>query len=200
MNQEFNEFYFPLEGEWVVLCGGFTKEDSHSWDRKSQRYAYDFVKLNSNGKRYSNSMYCLENHYSYLQTVKSPMDGVVVSTRNNMRDNKVLKKKFCSLIFGLGNFIIIKHGHKLYSTMAHLHYGSISYKVGDFVKAKDPVGLVGNSGNSNYPHLHFQIQDKGTLILANSLPITFHDTYNVFSNVSLKSPKIRKNMVVQGDI
>jgi murein DD-endopeptidase MepM/ murein hydrolase activator NlpD len=42
---------------------------------------------------------------------------------------------------------------------AHLQAGSIKVKEGDRVKRGDLLGLVGNSGNTSAPHLHFHVMD-----------------------------------------
>jgi murein DD-endopeptidase MepM/ murein hydrolase activator NlpD len=46
-------------------------------------------------------------------------------------------------------------------------------KVGDRVTIGRPLGLLGNSGNSNVPHLHFQIMDGPTPLASNGLPFRF---------------------------
>ena len=38
---------------------------------------------------------------------------------------------------------------------AHFQLGSIRVKVGDKISRGQVLGLVGNSGNSSEPHLHF---------------------------------------------
>ena len=38
--------------------------------------------------------------------------------------------------------------------------GSIKVKIGDKVQEGQELGLLGNSGNSGAPHLHFQITNK----------------------------------------
>ena len=46
-----------------------------------------------------------------------------------------------------------------YSKLSHLRQGTIEVKRGDRVRTGDILGVCGNSGNSPYPHLHFQIQE-----------------------------------------
>lgn len=196
MKKEYTKMKLPFEGEWFVLCGGYLKKDSHSWNVKNQRYAYDFVKIDSYGNHYKLDKYVLENHYCYGQRVLAPKDGVVVSVRNNIKDNKVLIKDKDVYKYGLGNYITMQHSKKVFSTIGHLKEGSITCKIGDILKTGDVLGLAGNSGNSNYPHVHFQVQNKKSLFLAKSLPIKFIDTYIKFKDIKISSEKISKNMKV----
>src|SRR5207249_2295748 len=53
---------------------------------------------------------------------------------------------------------------------AHLQPGSIRVKVGDRVRRGQVVGLVGNSGNSTEPHLHFQLSDANSPLGTEGLP------------------------------
>lgn len=72
----------------------------------------------------------------------------------------------------LGVHVTIEHnidGVIVRSTYAHLQSGSVAFQIGDTVKRGQVIGLVGNTGQSVGPHLHFGIQTAdGTLI--NPLP------------------------------
>ena len=74
-------------------------------------------------------------------------------------------RKIKSYRTSLGKYLTIKHGDNIYSTLAHLKKDSILCNIGDKVRAGELLGFVGNSGNSAYPHLHFQVQNKETLFL-----------------------------------
>ena len=56
-----------------------------------------------------------------------------------------------------GNNVIMEIGDGLYAFYAHLQPGSLRVKVGDKVRRGQVLGLLGNSGNSSEPHLHFHI-------------------------------------------
>ena len=45
----------------------------------------------------------------------------------------------------------------LTAVYAHLKPGSVKVKAGDKVKAGEVIGLLGNTGGSLAPHLHFHI-------------------------------------------
>lgn len=53
---------------------------------------------------------------------------------------------------------------------AHLQPGSLLVKAGDRVKRGQVLGLVGSSGNSDVPHLHFHISDRASFLGADGLP------------------------------
>lgn len=54
------------------------------------------------------------------------------------------------------NYVIIKHSDSQQSQYFHLKKGSISVKVGDTVTAGTQIALVGSSGMSKGPHIHFE--------------------------------------------
>jgi hypothetical protein len=56
---------------------------------------------------------------------------------------------------GYGNRIVINHGNGWVTTYNHLSTFAVS--VGDFVKAGDIIGGMGNTGYSTGPHLHFEV-------------------------------------------
>jgi murein DD-endopeptidase MepM/ murein hydrolase activator NlpD len=58
-----------------------------------------------------------------------------------------------------GNMVVIRHGEGEYSLFAHFKQNSIRVRIGDKVTSGQTIGLLGNSGNSTEPHLHFQMQN-----------------------------------------
>lgn len=68
---------------------------------------------------------------------------------------------------GLGTHIVIDHvidGVKVSSVYGHMLLGSRTLKVGDKVKVGDQVGLVGTTGASTGPHLHYGILINGVAV------------------------------------
>lgn len=60
---------------------------------------------------------------------------------------------------GYGNAIDIDHGYDYLTRFAHL--SKIYVKPGQEVKRGDLIGLVGNTGKSTGPHLHYEVRYKG---------------------------------------
>jgi hypothetical protein len=63
-----------------------------------------------------------------------------------------------------GNGVVIDHGGGWETQYCHMARGSIVVKVGDTVAAGTPVGRVGLSGNTEYPHLHFTVRRAGAVV------------------------------------
>ena len=60
---------------------------------------------------------------------------------------------------GYGRIVEVDHGHGFRSKYAHLH--SITVSRGDTVNVGDQVGLMGSSGRSTGPHLHYEVIFQG---------------------------------------
>lgn len=56
-----------------------------------------------------------------------------------------------------GNVVMIKHSDKYYSCYGHMPTGGRLVKQGDKVTKGQKIGLVGDTGNSSGPHLHFEM-------------------------------------------
>ena len=88
--------------------------------------------------------------------------GRVRALRDSMDDVNVLAIGKTA-IFGreAGNSVIIDLGGGWEVQYAHLRKGSVVVKVGDRVSQGQKIGLVGLSGNTSFPHLHFEVRFEG---------------------------------------
>jgi murein DD-endopeptidase MepM/ murein hydrolase activator NlpD len=59
-----------------------------------------------------------------------------------------------------GNQVVLDIGKGTFIAFGHLRSGSIDVSAGQSVRRGEIIGLVGNSGNSDEPHLHVQAQNK----------------------------------------
>jgi murein DD-endopeptidase MepM/ murein hydrolase activator NlpD len=63
-----------------------------------------------------------------------------------------------------GNSVVIEHGDGWETQYAHMRKGSVAVRAGDVVTAGQKLGLVGLSGNTEFPHVHFEIRhDRKTV-------------------------------------
>ena len=139
-----------------------------------------------------------------LGRVYAMADGIVTAVRTNMADRLVVTKQDRARIKGreCGNGLAIDfgtiNGANYSSQICHLARGSIDLRVGDPVKRGQPIGRIGLSGFTEFPHIHFSIRQNGRLID----PITgrFADqpcTANDFSK-TLFSPEALKPLLETG--
>lgn len=70
----------------------------------------------------------------------------------------------------VGNYVTLDLGTGHFALYAHLQPRSIKVKVGDKVKTGQVLALLGNSGNSDAPHLHFHVTDGDSPLGAEGLP------------------------------
>jgi len=178
-------FRLPVEGTWTVVNGSPIKEHSHSWFPATQRYAYDFVITDEEGRsRPVETDTSIENYYCYDQPVLAPADGVVVDVHDG--DPELGRAGGFSHPFKrsmTGNAVTIRHAEDEYSCLAHLVPGSIEVEPGDSVTRGEQIGRCGHSGNSSEPHLHFQVQDHPTFEVSAGLPVRF-------DNVDVDTPGV----------
>jgi hypothetical protein len=63
-----------------------------------------------------------------------------------------------------GNGVVIAHAEDWETQYCHLASGSLLVRPGDFVKPGQPLGRVGLSGLTQYPHLHFTVRYRGAIV------------------------------------
>ena len=145
------QFALPVQGEWLITQG-HSDDVTHKLD---WAYAWDFEIQDRQAKLYAAEEHNVTDYYAYGKPVYATAAGSVVKVLDGVLDNPVGQ---INTRENWGNFICISHGYGLYSFYAHLKQGSVQAKVGEYIKQGDKLGLVGNSGRSAVPHLHFQIQ------------------------------------------
>jgi len=176
----------PLYGKgWLAAEGPINIKDySHhrfgvltlgGKPRVPQRFAIDWMKFGPDGKLFHGDPLKNENWYCYGEKIYSIADGVVMEAKDGIPDNVPLKSKRAvpmNLKTICGNYVVIDNGCGRFALYAHMKPGSVRVKVGDKVKAGQVLGLLGNSGNSDAPHLHFHISDtpSGSVLAAEGMP------------------------------
>lgn len=87
-------------------------------------------------------------------------DGVVVEVHDGEYDRCHAEGTgiSCDGYPMVGNRVILDHGDGVRTLYWHLKNGSVAVEVGQDVTCGEPLGLVGSSGYSSGPHLHFELQ------------------------------------------
>jgi hypothetical protein len=180
----------PLRGgPW--RCGnGLALSNSHasvypfrdSWLRVPQRFGCDFSKLDAGGNvlpspfpdEINNAMF-----YGYGAEVLAVADGVISFVHDGIPENvpradgKIVMPVPLTNVTVSGNWVALDISGGRYAFYAHLQPGSIRVKVGQRVKRGAVIGLLGNSGNSVGPHLHFHLGDANSLNGSEGQPYVF---------------------------
>lgn len=142
----------------------------------SQRFAIDWVQLNPDGKTYTGDPSDNKNYRAYGAEIHAVADGVVTQVKDGLPQNTPGAKSLAvplSLETIGGNHVIMEIGDGLYAFYAHMQPGSVRVKVGDKVRRGQVLGLLGNTGNSSEPHLHFDICNANSELGSEGLPYAF---------------------------
>lgn len=153
---------FPLtSGSYYVLQGGNSVVTNPFHVLSGTRQALDIVKLNRFGNRAEGiAPRTLNNYEIFGEKLRSPCDGTVLSVRDGLADNAPGRP---DVEHPKGNHIVLKCGDAEIF-FAHLKRGSISVAVGEVVIIGQPLGEIGNSGNTLEPHLHISATKGGAEI------------------------------------
>jgi hypothetical protein len=97
--------------------------------------------------------------------VISVAPGTVVAVRNDMID-MLADNPNAPDVTGreCGNGLVVRHGGGWETQYCHLKQGSVSVQVGQTVATGTVLGLVGLSGQTEFPHLHLSVRKDGAVI------------------------------------
>jgi murein DD-endopeptidase MepM/ murein hydrolase activator NlpD len=187
---------FPLRGErWVAVNTPAERIPSHGTDMLGQRFAFDFLKVDSRKGIHPQPAGDLRamfigtrtrDAYAWGAEIRAPFDCEIVRASDGMAERGwihplrelalVMKNAvtFSPAKVGhvIGNHVIARHGH-IYAAFAHMTPGSVAVTAGQAVRTGDLLGRVGHTGNSTSPHLHFQLMDSADPMTARGIPCAF---------------------------
>jgi hypothetical protein len=174
----------PLRGaRWVVGNGCCDALTSHRGAvlpvngalHAPERFAVDFIQANPQGFLFSGPLDSLFSYGYFGDDVLAATAGTVVSVVDNL-PNQIpgpsLPPGITASEAG-GNHVVVAIGNGRYELYAHLQPGSAVVRPGQRVRVGQELGLLGNSGNSNFPHLHFQVMSTPSPLDASGLPYRF---------------------------
>lgn len=95
-------------------------------------------------------------------TVRAAAAGVVKATRDEMADVSIRETGAAAVVGReAGNGVVIDHGQGWETQYSHLALNSIVVVPGESVKAGAPLGRIGLSGQTEFPHVHFTLRKNG---------------------------------------
>lgn len=180
---------FPLQnGTYQVANGGgqqlinshlMTLTGEQFRPYRGQSYGVDIVKLNRLGTRSPGLLpKAVERYEIYGEPIYAPCNGRVAAAFNQAPDVVPPQPDRDHMS---GNFVLLRC-ELADVLLAHCKPGSVEVTVDDTVKTGQRLGLVGNSGNTNEPHLHIHAQRPGSEanpLDGDPLPVVFEGRYLV---------------------
>jgi Peptidase family M23 len=173
----------PLEGpRWVDAIGCCSPPSVHRTATLPingkfvvfERFAIDFAQLNPENKLYAGPRDQLSSYAYVGAKVLAVADGTVVNLQDGRPEETPPNfPQGYDLLRQLGNFVIVDIGHGHFAFYAHFHPNTLKLHKGDKVRRGQMLALLGNSGNSDAPHLHFGIEDGPLPFASNGLPFVF---------------------------
>jgi hypothetical protein len=141
--------------------------------RIAQRFAIDWMRLGPDGRLFHNDSKSNANFYDYGAEVVAVADGRISDLKDGLPQNvgsNEPSSRAITLENIAGNYLILDIGKGQFALYAHLQPGSLRVKLGDQVKAGEVLALLGNSGNSDAPHLHLHLMDANSPLGSEGLP------------------------------
>lgn len=178
---------FPFKGNGIILQGGATNGGHRN---RSGEFAIDACGLDAawsveapgDGKRN-------EDYPGWGRTLIAPADGVVVRARKDRPDQPVgdaNDRAYYAPEYkdggDVGNYVVIDHGSGEFSMMAHFQAGSVLVEAGQGVRQGQPLGKLGHSGDTDMPHLHYQLQSGPDWEYSDGLPARFSNVSEAILN------------------
>ncbi len=169
----------PLEGKGWVAADGCCDAKRHiralmPIDDKlvvAQRFAIDWEMINGDRKIFVGDPKDVESYFAYGKNVLAAADAKVITAIDKYKDQVPGElPPGMTLEEADGNHIVLDLGGGKYALYAHLKPGSVKVKAGDTVKRGQVMGIVGNTGNTSAPHLHFHVMDGPSTLGSNGLP------------------------------
>jgi murein DD-endopeptidase len=179
----------PLRGGAWLTANGPSNESGHrralipigGMPAIAQRFAIDYVRVDTAGSTVSGDRARNENFYAQNADAIAVADGIVVATKDSIPENVPgINSRAVPINLETvgGNHVILDVGGGRYAFYAHLRPGSLRVKAGDRVRRGQVLGLVGNSGNSTEPHLHFHLADANSPLGSEGIPYV-HETFEL---------------------
>jgi Peptidase family M23 len=173
----------------------------------AQRFAIDYVKLDSAGRTFAGDRAKNENYYAHGVEALAVDSGVVAATKDGIPENLPgLTSRAVPITLETvgGNFVIVDVGRGRYAFYAHLQPGSLRVRPGDRVRRGQVLGLVGNTGNSTEPHLHFHLSDAPSPLGSEGIPYALEAfelmgrCNRLFAECKRTAPETRRREIPMG--
>ncbi len=140
----------------------------------AERFAIDYVQIGPGGRIFAGDKTKPESYPFFGTDIHAVADGKVVSVLDGLPEQVAGRSPTgLSLDQYGGNHIVQDIGDGNYAFYAHLKTGSVKVKPGDELTTGQVIGSLGNTGNSDAPHLHFHVMSTPDPLASDGLPFVF---------------------------
>ncbi|MDB4893024.1 MAG: hypothetical protein JWL61_4879, partial [Gemmatimonadetes bacterium] len=183
----------PLEGSGWIASHGLSNASSHRRTllaidgkaRIAQRFAVDWTRVGADGQVFRGDPAKNANWTPYGAAVLAIADGRVVQLQDGIPENDPTsdtKAIPITLTTVGGNYLILDLGDGRFAFYAHLQRGSFTVRAGARVRRGQVLARLGNSGQSDAPHLHLHVMNAPSPLAAEGLPLVF-DAFDVEGHI-----------------
>ena len=192
----------PLGGDDWVASNGPSNASNHrralipldGQAAIAQRFAIDWLRLGANGRSFDGNQRDNKSYRAYGSDVLAVADSTVAAVHDGIPENVPGPTSRAVPITREtvgGNYVFLDLGGGRYAFYAHLQPGTLRVKTGDRVKRGQVLALLGNSGNSTEPHLHFHVTDRPSPLASQGLPYLL-DAFEVKNAQDAWEPRRRE--------
>jgi murein DD-endopeptidase len=173
----------PLKGPGWLAGNALSNESDH---RRSiipvngragiaQRYAIDWVRIGPHGRPAKTESGANAEYFGYQEPVLAVASGRIAAVKDGIAENVPRSTEMAvpmTLETVAGNYVLLEL-QGAYVLYAHLEPGTIRVHPGETVDRGQVIGLLGNSGQSDAPHLHLHVTDRPASLAGEGRPYVF---------------------------
>jgi len=139
----------------------------------AQRFAIDWEQIDDQNRIFVGDPKDVNSYHIFGKTVFAVADGRVTSARNDLPEQVPHDPQGVTLETADGNHVLQDIGNNAYVLYAHMQKGSVLVEEGTMLHKGQPIGLVGNTGNSFAPHLHLHVVTAPYPLAGDGQPYVF---------------------------
>jgi hypothetical protein len=137
----------------------------------AERFAIDYVQLLPDNRLFNGDKTKPESYPGFGAEIHAVADGPVVGVLDGLPEQIPGKSPSgLPLEQYAGNNIVQDLGDGNFALYAHLKTGSVKVKAGDRLSSGQVIALLGNTGNTDGPHLHLHVMSTPDPLRSNGLP------------------------------
>ena len=146
----------------------------------AERFAIDYVQVSAAGTLFTGDRAKPESYPYFGADIHAVADGPVVAVLDGLPEQVAGQSPTGLPLDQYGGNHVVQdisdgQGGGIYAFYAHLKTGSVKVKPGDRLTTGQVIANLGNTGNTDAPHLHFHVMSTPDPLRSNGLPFLLKD-------------------------